>query len=103
MESKNQKNKQKSEITTIKVTLGTKKRLEHLRESEGESYDSIINKAVNILNICIKNPMLGNKILRDIGMAKKRANLIKNSSMLNSKKINQEYNQETREERKESE
>jgi len=69
--------KQESKITTIKLDFKTKERLEHLRE-HGETYNEIINKALNILNICVKKPLLANKILRDLQRTKKLGSLIEN-------------------------
>jgi hypothetical protein len=67
----------KDKITTIKLDKKTKDRLEHLREHK-ETYNEIINKALNILNICLKNPYLANKILRDMERGRKLGNLLEN-------------------------
>ena len=56
----------KPSSTTIKLSDKTKQRLEHLKEYPGESYDDIINKNLNILNICMRSPALAARILRDI-------------------------------------
>ena len=77
-----------SKITTIKLEHTTKDRLEHLREHK-ETYNEVINKALNILNICLKNPLLANKILRDIERSKKLDSLVKNPEKILKRKIPQ--------------
>jgi predicted DNA-binding protein len=72
--------------TTIKISDKTKERLDHLREHKEESLDSIINKSINILNICMRNPSLASKILRDIEKSKKRKELLENSDSIIKKK-----------------
>lgn len=69
---------QRAIITSIKLTKETKKRLEHLREYS-ESYDELINKALNILNICLNKPVLASQILRDIEDSKKRRLMLEDS------------------------
>ena len=44
-------------ITTIKLTKYTKKRLDHLRIHRRETYEEIIEKMLEILNICKINPL----------------------------------------------
>ena len=46
----------KIEITTIKLLKSTKTRLDKLRSYPKESYDIIIQKILEILNICRINP-----------------------------------------------
>ena len=83
--------KKNNEITTIKLDRKTKNRLEHLREHK-ETYNEIINKALNILNICLKKPLLANKILRDIERSKKMSSLIENpDKILRRKNIFEEH------------
>jgi len=65
-------------ITTIKLNKDTKARLEHLREHKSESYDEIINKSLNILNIARRSPGLGARILRDMDRSKKMGKLVNN-------------------------
>jgi predicted transcriptional regulator len=65
--------------TTIKLNRATKERLEHMREQESETYDFLINKALNILNLCRKSPAVSYRILRDIERSKKRNKLISSS------------------------
>jgi hypothetical protein len=79
------KNNSSNKITTIKLDNKTKQRLEHLREHK-ETYNEVINKALNILNICLKKPLLANKILRDIERSRKRENLIENPDKILKKK-----------------
>ena len=57
----------KSKIpTTIKLSHETKDRLDGLKEYERETYDELINKVLNIINITIKNPLAGARIFRNI-------------------------------------
>ena len=76
--AKNNSKKNQESSTTIKISDKTKERLNHLKEYTGESYDSIINKNLNILNICVRRPGLAARILRDIEKSKKRKELIEN-------------------------
>lgn len=52
--------------TTIKLKEETKKRLDGLKEYKRESYDEVINKVLNIINITIRNPVAGARIFRNI-------------------------------------
>lgn len=56
----------KKGITTIKLESETKKRLDGLKEYEHETYDEVINKVLNIINITIKNPLGGARIFKNI-------------------------------------
>jgi hypothetical protein len=76
----------KENSTTIKLAEKTKQRLDHLKEYPGESYDTIINKNLNILNICMRSPSLAARILRDIEKSKKRKELIENPDSVIRKK-----------------
>jgi large-conductance mechanosensitive channel len=40
--------------TTMKLSSETKKRLDGLKEYERETYDELINKVLNIINIAIR-------------------------------------------------
>lgn len=73
-------------ITTIKISPETKSRLDHLKEHKKESYEEVLKKALNILNISRRSPMLGAKILRDIDRGKKRENLIANPEKISGRK-----------------
>lgn len=79
----------KENNTTIKLSDKTKQRLDHLKEYAGESYDAIINKNLNILNICIRSPGLAARILRDIEKSKKRKELIENPDSIIRKRPTQ--------------
>lgn len=59
-------------ITTIKIERETKARLDRLKEHEKEPYNHIIKKMLHVLNLVRKNPLLGNKVLRDIDTGIKR-------------------------------
>jgi len=52
--------------TTIKLLHETKGRLDGLKEYERETYDELVNKVLNIINITIKNPLAGARIFRNI-------------------------------------
>jgi len=60
MAKKNQK------ITSIKLQSDTKSRLDGLKEYQHETYDEVINKVLNIINISIRNPLSGARIFRNI-------------------------------------
>lgn len=53
-------------ITTIKLNSETKRRLDGLKEYERETYDEVINKIFNIINITIRNPLSGARIFKNI-------------------------------------
>jgi len=87
MQKNNTKERQEeNKSTTIKVSESTRVRLEHLKEHKEESADSLINKALNILNICMKSPGLAGKILRDIEKTKKRKELLDNPDKIMPRK-----------------
>lgn len=44
------------EITTIKLSKKTKDRLDHLRSHKRDSYEDILKRTLDILNICLQNP-----------------------------------------------
>jgi len=52
--------------TTIKLKEETKKRLDGLKEYDRETYDEVINKILNIINITIRNPPAGARIFSNI-------------------------------------
>ncbi|MEK6885470.1 MAG: hypothetical protein AABX17_00730 [Nanoarchaeota archaeon] len=52
--------------TTIKLSLKTKERLDKLKEYQHETYDEVLNKVLNIINISIKNPVAGARIFNNI-------------------------------------
>jgi len=49
--------KEISKITTIKLSQNTKDRLDNLKEYRRESYEELIEKILEILNICKMNPL----------------------------------------------
>ncbi|MBM3247049.1 hypothetical protein FJZ17_00720 [Candidatus Pacearchaeota archaeon] len=81
--------KQEIKTTTIKISEKTRERIEHLKEHKEESADSLINKALNILNICVRSPALAGRILRDIEKAKKRKELLEHPETIIKKKPSQ--------------
>jgi len=48
---------EKNRITTIKLNRSTKDRLDGLKEYRRESYEELIEKILEILNICKMNPL----------------------------------------------
>ena len=59
-------------ITTVKIQKTTKERLEHLRNYKRETYDEIIQKMLEILNICKANPERARYKLRLIDRQKRK-------------------------------
>ena len=62
------------EITTIKLSKETKKRLNKLKTHNRESYEEILKKILNILNICKNNPIKTKEKLSDIEKIKRIKN-----------------------------
>jgi hypothetical protein len=83
------RNQEDIRTTTIKISERTRERLEHIREHKEESADTIINKILNILNVCLRSPSLAGKVLRDIEKSKKRKELLENPQMITKKKPQQ--------------
>ena len=48
--------KTKIESTTIKISKKTKARLDNLKEYKRETYEEILEKMLDILNLCRTNP-----------------------------------------------
>lgn len=44
------------EITTIKLSKGTKSRLDRLKDHKRETYEDILQNLLNLLNVCRVNP-----------------------------------------------
>jgi len=57
---------EKPKITTIKLSEDIKKRLDGLKEHDRETYNQVIEKALNIINITIRSPIRGARIFRNI-------------------------------------
>lgn len=52
------KNKtKKDKVTTVKLSLSTKSRIDNLRLHHRESYDEIMQRILEILNLCRANPI----------------------------------------------
>jgi len=83
--NENQENELRT--TTIKISDTTRERLGHLREHKEESADTLINKALNIINLCARSPGLAARVLRDIEKSKKRKELLDNPDALIKKPI----------------
>ena len=58
------------EITTIKLEKKTKARLDNLRDYKRESYEEIISKILDILNLCRVDPETAQEKLASVGRAK---------------------------------
>ena len=61
-----------NENTTIKLSKNTKKRIDHLKEYKRESYNEIIQKILDILNLCRMNPERAKARLIEIERQKKK-------------------------------
>ena len=48
------------------MSKSTKSRLDELKEYNRETYDEVLNKMINIINITIRNPVAGARIFRNI-------------------------------------
>jgi len=58
METSNKQNTEgkKRKITTLKVNIDTKERIDHLRVYKRESYDDILRKVLEVLNLTRVSP-----------------------------------------------
>jgi len=61
----------KNKITTVKLSLNTKNRVEKLRSYKRETYDEILQKLLSILNTCKVNPEKAQARLRSIDRKQK--------------------------------
>ena len=68
-------------ITTIKLSEGTKDRLNHLKVYQRETYDEILNKVLDILNLAIHDPERARSKLILIGKQSRRKNKVGKSSV----------------------
>ncbi len=62
----------KRRITTIKLSDETKDRIEHLRVYKRESYDEILKKILEVLNLCRTDPEKARLLLILIDKERKR-------------------------------
>lgn len=85
----------KDNITTIKIEKKTKDRLEGLKEYSRETYEEVINKILDIINITIRNPPAGAKIFRNI--KRKKLGKQKFHQMILNRQETQEELEEERE------
>jgi len=53
-------------ITTIKINLETKARLDRLKEHQRETYEQVLRKILFILNLSKKNPEKAQRIFKKI-------------------------------------
>ncbi|HLC53058.1 MAG TPA: hypothetical protein VJK03_00805 [Candidatus Nanoarchaeia archaeon] len=61
-----------SRITTIKLSKETKARLDHIKMYKRETYEEIITKILNVLNLCRVNPERARARLVALDRQKKR-------------------------------
>ena len=59
-------------VTTIKLTKETKSRLEKLKVHPKESYEDVLLRLLDILNLCKLNPLQARLKLREIEVLKAR-------------------------------
>ncbi|MBI2632030.1 hypothetical protein HYW75_03435 [Candidatus Pacearchaeota archaeon] len=77
----------RQEITTIKLSKKTKDRIEHLRSYKRESYEDILEKMLDVLNICRFEPGKAQGRLEQI--ERERKNNIKSFNERNTKNISE--------------
>ena len=53
-------------ITTIKISTGTKQRLDKLKEYDRETYNDVLNKIFYMLNTCKTEPEKAQKMLENL-------------------------------------
>ena len=71
-------------VTTIKIEKETQARLNHLKEHEKESFDSVLKKILYILNVCKKNPEKAQKILHGIDIRIRKREIMKKRLKISS-------------------
>ena len=76
-------------ITTLKLNKETKKRLDSLREYKRESYDEIIGKILNILNISKLDPLKARRLLAQISIKRIR---LKESKVYSNEELKDKFN-----------
>lgn len=75
----------RQEITTIKLSKKTKERIEHLRSYKRESYEDIVEKMLDVLNVCRFEP--GKAHARLIQIERERRDNLK---LVKEKSVNEE-------------
>ena len=70
--AKEDKEKEGNKITTIKLSEGTKERIDHLRSYKRESYEEILQKMLEVLNLSRMNPERARLHLITIDRERKR-------------------------------
>ena len=76
-------------ISTIKLREMTKERVHKLKEYKNESYDEIINKILEILNVCKSSPERARKILYKINMKRIK---VKRTSGYTEQELKKKFN-----------
>lgn len=64
--------KNKEQITTIKITKQTKARIDRLKEHERETYEQVLKKILFILNLSKKDSEKASDMLRKLDLAIKK-------------------------------
>lgn len=64
----------KDKITTIKLTKGTKNRIDKLRVYKRETYEEILQNLLSILNLCKANPEAAKRKLSQIDRKQRKQN-----------------------------
>lgn len=77
-----------SEVTTIKIVKETKLRLDKFKEYKKESYEEVLRKILNILNICRKDPEKAKEILEHIDIVIKRKRQVRPKRVMKRIKVN---------------
>ena len=65
-----------ADITTIKISRTTKERLDKMRSHRRETYEDIIKRVIDVLNLCKINPEKARVKLRFLDKVHKKARLI---------------------------
>lgn len=65
-----------ADITTIKISRTTKERLEKIRSHRRETYEDIIKRVIDVLNLCKINPEKARTKLRFLDKMHKKIKLI---------------------------
>lgn len=90
--------KQKTEITTIKIRKKTKTRLDNLKEYRRETYDEILEKIFEILNLSKVNPERARSRLLDLDRKNKKIDNKSEIKIMQNKKDSQERISNTKDE-----
>lgn len=82
-------------ITTIKLNVKTKERIDKLRVYKRETYDEIVQTMLNILNTCRANPESARIKLLSIDRTRKKQRLSPISDLLSEPAQDLEHNRQS--------